>query len=90
MLQWPMPKVAQEGEFAFHVRSREFEFEAPHVHVVGPDDLEVRINLEDGSFMDAVPQGKTKKIREAYVKHIEKIREVWDEYHPARKRRYRR
>lgn len=80
-----MPKVTGEGEFEFHVRSREFEFEPPHVHVLGPDDLEVRINLEDGSFMDPVPRGKMRKIREVYMKHIERIREAWDEYHPSRK-----
>jgi len=80
-----MPKIAQEGEFEFHVRSREYEFEAPHVHVVGPDDLEVRINLDDGSFMDAVPQGKLRKLKDGYLKHMEKIREAWDKYHPSRK-----
>jgi len=77
-----VPTVAREGEIQFIVRTRDHD--PPHVHVSLPDGKEVRINLNDGSFMDPVPKGKGKTIEQAYRRHAEAIREVWEEYHASR------
>jgi hypothetical protein len=76
-----MPTVAREGGVQFVVHTRDHE--PPHVHVRLPDDKEVRINLNDGSFMDPVPKGKEKAIKQAYRRHAEAIREAWEEYHAS-------
>lgn len=75
-----MPIVAEEGEFRFVVNTREHP--PPHVHVVCADGQEVRINLNDGSFMDEPPSGKRSAIVKAFRKHLKAIREAWDRYHP--------
>lgn len=77
-----MPLVAEEGEFKFTVRTRG-EHPPPHVHVKCSDGSEVRINLNDGSFMDPAPKGKARAIKQAYRKHAVKIREAWDKYHAS-------
>ena len=76
-----MPTVAREGEVEFIVHTRDHH--PPHVHVVLPDGKELRINLNDGSFMDPMPNGKGNVIAEAYRKHAEAIREAWEEYHAS-------
>lgn len=79
-----MPIVAEEGEFKFIVRTREYPFEPPHVHVRYAEGKDVRINLENGSLMDRPPRGKAGAIRRAYRKHAAVIREKWEEYHGNR------
>jgi hypothetical protein len=80
-----MPTVAKEGGFHFVVRSRESTYEPPHVHVLWQGRNDVRINLNDGSFMDDVPKGKERVIRKAYKRHSEKSRAAWEQYHESRK-----
>ena len=76
-----MPIVAREGQFRFVVNTRENEFEPPHVHVwVGNEDV-CRIELNGKSFMDDPPPGDYTRIMEAYQRHVEEIRRVWDDIH---------
>ena len=76
-----MPTVATEGQFSFRVNTRENLFEPPHVHVwVASEDV-CRINLDDGTYMDNPPPGDYRDILDAYKRHAERIRAVWDEIH---------
>ncbi|MCS6902847.1 MAG: DUF4160 domain-containing protein [Candidatus Bipolaricaulota bacterium] len=77
-----MPTVAQEGEFRFVVRTRDHP--PAHVHVLCADGQEVRINLNDGSFLDEPPPSKKRAILKAFYKHVKGIRDAWDEYHERR------
>jgi hypothetical protein len=80
-----MPTIVEEGGYRFVIRTRESPVEPPHVHVLGPDGTEFRINLQDGSFMDPVPKGLARKVKRLFRKHLEAIREAWERYHPTRK-----
>jgi hypothetical protein len=72
--------VAREGEFVFVVHARELPYEPPHVHVEFGDE-EVRINLDDGTFLDEPRPGKARRVMRAYRWHATRIREVWDRLH---------
>jgi hypothetical protein len=74
-----MPTVAEDGEFRFVVRTRDHS--PAHVHVLCADGQEVRINLNDSTFMDEPPPGKKGAILKAFYKHAKEIREAWDHYH---------
>lgn len=74
-----MPTVAKEGEFRFVVRTRDHP--PAHVHVICAGGQEVRINLNDGTFMDEPPLGKKGAILRAFYRHAKAIREAWDQYH---------
>ena len=76
-----MPKVATEGQYEFVIRTREFEYEPPHVHVIVGSDEECRIRLNDGTYMDDPPPGHLRDILDAYALHAEAIRETWDRIH---------
>ncbi len=76
-----MPTVAIEGQFRFVVNTRENTFEPPHVHVwVASEDV-CRIELNGGQFMDEPPPGEYRSILDAYERHAEAIRRMWDEIH---------
>ena len=76
-----MPTVAREGQFRFIVNTRENGFEPPHVHVwVGNEDA-CRIELNSGRFMDEPPPGECRSILDAYTRHAEAIRSIWDDIH---------
>ncbi|MCK4392745.1 DUF4160 domain-containing protein [Candidatus Bipolaricaulota bacterium] len=79
-----MPTVAREGEFEFRVYTREAVYEPPHVHVTF-GGAQVRINLDNGEFMEEPPPHKRRAIHEAYVCHAAEIRRKWDEIHEAKK-----
>jgi len=81
-----MPTVAREGEFEFRVYTHEAAYEPPHVHVVFGGE-QVRINLDNGEFMEEPAPGKQRAIRKAYARHIAKIRRKWDEIHGTKKKR---
>ena len=80
-----MPKVVEEGGYQFVMRTRESPIEPPHVHVICSDGMEFRINLQDGSFMDPVPKGRARKVKQLYRKHAAEIREAWERWHPRRR-----
>ncbi len=80
-----MPTVAREGEFQFSVYPREAAYEPPHVHVVFAGE-QVRINIDNGQFMEEPPPGKRRAIRKAYARHAAEIRRKWDEIHGAKRK----
>jgi hypothetical protein len=80
-----MPTVAREGGFEFRVYTREAAYEPPHVHVIFEGE-QVRINLDNGEFMEEPPPHKRHAIREAYVRHAVEIRRKWDEIHEAKRK----
>ena len=54
-----MPTVAIVGQYQFVIRTREFDFEPPHVHVhvrVGNEDW-ARILLDSGEYSHEPPGG---------------------------------
>ncbi len=76
-----MPTVIVEGRFRFVINTRENRFEPPHVHVWVDNQNVCRINLIDGDFMEPPPRGTQRDITEAYRKHSQAIREVWERCH---------
>jgi hypothetical protein len=74
------PTAARDGEFTFVVHPRELPYEPPHVHVEF-GDAEVRINLDDGSFMEEPPAGKRRALVGAYRRNARAIRGCWDRVH---------
>ncbi|MFQ5933635.1 MAG: DUF4160 domain-containing protein [Dehalococcoidia bacterium] len=64
------------------MRTNELPFEPPHVHVWFGGE-EVRIELEDGTFMDDPPPGKRRAILTAYAKHTEEIWATWTRIHES-------
>jgi hypothetical protein len=75
------PTVVRDGEFTFVVHPREPPYEPPHVHVEFGDE-EVRINLEDGTFLEAPPAGKRRALLRAFQRHIWEIRACWKRVRP--------
>ena len=76
-----MPTVAIEGQFRFVVNTRENSFEPPHVHVwVGNEDV-CRIELNNGTFMDAPPPGNHRDIMKTYAKYAVELRSAWSAIH---------
>ncbi len=80
-----MPTIAAEEGYRFVIRTRESPVEPLHVHVICSDGTEFRINLQDGSFLDPVPRGRVRRVRRLYRKHLEALREAWEQYHPMRR-----
>jgi hypothetical protein len=74
------PTVVRDGEFTFEVHTRELPYEAPHVHVEF-GDAEVRVNLDDGSFMEEPPAGKRRTLLAAFRRHALEIRACWEKVH---------
>jgi len=70
------PTVARDGEFTFVVHLREPPYEPPHVHVEFGDE-EVRINLDDGSFLEDPPTGKRRTLLRAFRRHSWEILACW-------------
>ena len=80
-----VPTIVEEEGYRFVIRTRESPVDPPHVHVIGSDGSEFRINLQDGSFLDPVPGGRARKVRRLYRKHLEAMREAWEHFHPTRR-----
>ena len=76
-----MPTVAIVGQYQFVIRTREFDFEPPHVHVrVGNEDW-ARILLDNGEYSHGPPPGHYRAILEAFDAHAAAIREEWFRIH---------
>lgn len=76
-----MPTVAIVGQYQFVIRTREFDFEPPHVHVrVGNEDW-ARILLDNGEYSHEPPPGHYRAILEAFDIHAATIREEWFRIH---------
>ena len=73
-----MGTAARDGEFDFVVYTNDHP--PPHVHVKFGGQ-EVRISLDNGEFMDEPPRHKRRPILDAYARHVEVIRQMWDDYH---------
>ena len=80
-LEMDMPTVAIVGQYQFVIRTREFDFEPPHVHVrVGNEDW-ARILLDNGEYSHEPPPGHYRSILEAFDAHAAAIREEWFRIH---------
>ncbi|MSP78500.1 MAG: DUF4160 domain-containing protein [Dehalococcoidia bacterium] len=76
-----MPVAAQEGRLRFRINPREDLREPPHVHVWEGNEDVCRIELNGGGFMDEPPPGEAHTILEAYRRHADAIRKIWNEIH---------
>ena len=74
------PTLTRNGEFTFEVHTRELPYEAPHVHVEFGDS-ELRISLDDGSFMEEPPAGKRRALLAAFGRNARQIRSCWERIH---------
>ena len=80
-LDTDMPTVAIVGQYQFVIRTRELEFEPPHVHVrVGNGDW-ARILLDNGEYSHEPPPGHYRAILEAFDTHAAAIRAEWFRIH---------
>ena len=74
-----MPTAAIVRQYQFVIRTREFDFEPPHVRV-GNEDW-ARILLVNGEYSHEPPPGHYRAILEAFDAHAATIREEWFRIH---------
>ena len=76
-----MPTVAIVGQYQFVIRTREFDFEPPHVHVrVGNEDW-ARILQDNGDILMSRLRDIIARSSRAFDAHAATIREEWFRIH---------